>query len=148
MAPSQAALKTASAQTPGWRRWLPPLLWVTALFVLSTSIFSAANTSKIIEPVLRFLMPWASGLAISTMHALIRKLAHFTNYGVLFWLLIRGPMAGRPYAALALCVAYAMIDESHQLLAPGRTPSIYDVAIDSSGALFSRFLHAAVSDLA
>lgn len=145
---SEAILKPAVAQTPNWRRWLPPAIWIAALFLLSTSIFSAANTSKIIEPILRFLLPWASTVTISTLHALIRKSAHFTNYGILFWLLIRGPMAGRPYLALAACVAYAMLDEGHQILVPGRTPSIYDVAIDSSGALFSRFLHAAMSDLA
>jgi VanZ family protein len=135
-------------QAAKWRRWMPPALWLAALFVFSTSIFSAANTASIIEPFLRFLMPWASAAAISTMHALIRKSAHFINYAILFWLLIRGPMAGRPYMALVVCVAYAMLDESHQIFVPGRTPSIYDVAIDSSGALFSRFLHAAVSDVA
>jgi VanZ family protein len=145
---SEAVLKPATAQEPNWRRWMPPLLWIAALFVLSTSIFSAAETSRIIEPILRFLLPWASAATISTLHGLIRKSAHFTNYGILFWLLIRGPMAGRPYAALAICMAYAMLDEGHQILVPGRTPSLYDVAIDSSGALFSRFLHAAISDLA
>lgn len=82
------------------------------------------------------------------MHALIRKAAHFTNYGILFWLLIRGPLRGRPYVALALCVLYAMTDEAHQYFVPGRGPSLYDVALDSCGALFSRFLHAAVYDLA
>jgi len=126
---------------------MPVVLWAATLFFLSTSLFSAANTSRIIEPVLRWLLPAASAATISTLHGLIRKAAHFTNYGILFWLLIRGPMYGRPYTALALCVCYAMLDEGHQIWAPGRTPSLYDVALDSSGALFSRFLHAAISDL-
>jgi VanZ family protein len=80
-------------------------------------------------------------------HMLVRKAAHFTNYGILFWLLIRGPMEGRPYAALAFCVFYALLDEGHQIFVPGRTASLYDVAIDSSGALFSRFLNAAVAEI-
>jgi len=80
------------------------------------------------------------------LHGLIRKAAHFINYCVLFWILIRGPMAGRPYTALMLCVCYAFLDEGHQILVPGRTPSLYDVALDSSGALFSRFLNAATSE--
>ena len=132
---------------PSWRKWLPPILWVIVLFFLSTSAFSAVNTSRFIEPILRWLLPTASAATIGMLHALIRKAAHFTNYGILFWLLIRGPMYGRPYAALALCVCYAFLDEGHQAFVPGRGPSLYDVALDSSGALFSRFLHGATSDL-
>jgi VanZ family protein len=127
--------------------WLPTFLWMIALFVLSTSVFSAANTSKVIVPVLRFLLPGASEATIWVLHSLIRKAAHFTNYCILFWILFRGPMVGRPYAALLLCVCYAFLDEGHQILASGRTPSLYDVALDSSGALFSRFLNAAIAEL-
>jgi VanZ family protein len=129
------------------RLWLPTILWLLALFLLSTSIFSAANTSKVIVPILRFLLPAAGEATIALLHGLIRKAAHFTNYGILFWIMIRGPMAGRPYTALALCVCYAFLDEGHQILVPGRTPSLYDVALDSSGALFSRFLNAAANEL-
>ncbi|MGH8337894.1 MAG: VanZ family protein, partial [Gammaproteobacteria bacterium] len=114
---------------------MPALIWMGCLFLLSTTVFSAANTSKVIEPILRFIFPGASAATIAMEHGLVRKAAHFTNYGILFWLLIRGPMQGRPYAALGFCVFYALLDESHQIFVPGRTPSLYDVAIDSSGAL-------------
>jgi VanZ family protein len=136
-----------SNQTIVLARWAPSLLWMAALFVLSTSVFSAANTSMIIEPILRWSFPGASMATIALLHALIRKAAHFTNYGILFWLLIRGPLAGRPYAALACCVIYACLDETHQIFAAGRGPSLYDVALDSSGALFGRFLNSAVYDV-
>jgi VanZ family protein len=126
--------------------WMPAIVWIAMLFFLSTSLFSAANTSRVIVPILRWLLPSATTATISLIHGLIRKAAHFCNYAVLFWLLIHGPMAGKPYAALAMCVAYAMLDEGHQVFAPGRTASLYDVALDSSGALFSRFLNAAVTE--
>jgi VanZ family protein len=126
--------------------WLPTILWLSALFMLSTSVFSSANTSIVIVPILRFLLPGVSEPTVQILHGLIRKSAHFTNYGILFWILIRGPMAGRPYTALMLCVCYAFLDEGHQILVPGRTPSLYDVALDSSGALFGRFLNAATSE--
>jgi VanZ family protein len=129
-------------------KWVPALIWMGCLFILSTTFFSAANTGKIIEPILRFLFPAASAATISMGHGLVRKAAHFTNYGILFWLLIRGPMEGHPYAALGFCVFYALLDEGHQIFVPGRTASLYDVAIDSSGALFSRFLNAAVTEMA
>jgi VanZ family protein len=137
-----------SDQSMVFARWAPALLWMAALYVLSTSIFSAANTSRIIEPILRWSFPGASIATIALLHALIRKAAHFTNYGILFWLLIRGPLAGRPYAALACCVIYASLDETHQIFSSGRGPSLYDVALDSSGALFGRFLNSAVYDSA
>jgi VanZ family protein len=127
--------------------WVPVLIWGAVIFTLSTSAFSAVNTAKVIDPILRFLIPGISGPAVGVCHALIRKTAHFTEYCILFWLLIRGPMAGRPYLALLLCVIYAMLDEGHQVFVPGRTASLYDVALDSTGALFSRFLNAAVQEL-
>jgi VanZ family protein len=138
---------TAIASESNFGLWLPTIIWMIALFILSTSVFSAANTSRIIVPILHFLLPGTPAPTIMMLHGLIRKAAHFTNYGILFWILIHGPMAGRPYTALMLCVCYAFLDEAHQILVPGRTPSLYDVALDSSGALFSRFLNAATSEL-
>lgn len=129
-------------------RWMPALAWAVVLFCFSTSYFSAENTSRIIDPILRFLMPAASTVTIAFAHGLVRKAAHFTNYAILFWLLVSGPLRARPYTAFALCVAYALLDEGHQLFVSDRTPSLYDVALDSTGALFSRFLHAAVIEIA
>ena len=126
--------------------WGPVIAWSVVLFILSTSVFSAANTSRYIEPLVRWFLPSATAATVALIHGLIRKAAHFTNYAVLFWLLIRGPMAGRPYAALGLCVAYAFLDEGHQIFVLGRTAALYDVALDSSGALFGRFLNAAVAE--
>ena len=57
-------------------------------------------------------------------------------------------MADRPYLALMLCVIYALTDEGHQAFVPGRTASLYDVALDSTGALFSHFLTTAIAELA
>ncbi len=93
-------------------------------------------------------MPAASAVTIAFAHGLVRKAAHFTNYAILFWLLVSGPLRARPYTALALCMLYALLDEGHQIFVPNRTPSLYDVALDSTGALFSRFLHAAVVEIA
>jgi VanZ family protein len=137
-----------SSDDSGLMKWLPVIVWGAAIFILSTSLFSAANTGRIIKPILEWLMPGVSAATIAVAHGLIRKSAHFANYCILFWLLIRGPMARRPYLALAFCVAYALLDEGHQILVPGRTPSLYDVALDSSGALFSNFLRAALAELA
>jgi len=129
-------------------KWIPVLVWAIVIFGLSTSYFSAENTSKFIDPILHLLMPGASAATVALAHGFVRKAAHFTNYAILFWLLISGPLRERPYLAFGLCVLYALLDEGHQMLVTSRTPSLYDVALDSTGALFSAFLHAAVIEIA
>src|ERR1700676_873038 len=143
--------KSLSAEPPELAplsEWIPVLVWGAVIFTLSTSAFSAINTSKMIDPMLRWLIPGISAASVDVVHMLVRKAAHFTEYGILFWLLIRGPMAQRPYLALMLCVVYALTDEGHQVFVPGRTASLYDVALDSSGALFSHFLTTAIAEIA
>jgi len=128
--------------------WFPVMAWGLIISLLSTSAFSAENTASFINPILQWLVPGISAASMLVCHFLIRKAAHFTEYGVLFWLLVRGPMAHRPYLALAMCVGYAFLDEGHQMFEAGRTASLYDVALDSSGALFSNFLKLTITELA
>jgi VanZ family protein len=148
MSGALAASSTAQSAERSMTKWLPVALWALIIFCFSTSYFSAENTSRIIEPILRFLMPGASAATISLGHDLVRKAAHFVNYAILFWLLVSGPLRERPYFAFGLCVIYALLDEGHQLFVPNRGPSLYDVALDSTGALFSRCLHGAVIEIA
>lgn len=146
---SEAKVLTANGSEPApLGEWIPVILWGGLIFTLSTSAFSAANTARIIDPTLRFLLPGISAASVEVCHMLIRKTAHFTEYAILFWLLIRGPMKERPYLALLLCMVYALTDEGHQSFVPGRTASLYDVALDSSGALFSHFLTTAIAEIA
>jgi VanZ family protein len=146
--PEAKSLTADSSELVSLREWIPVLVWGAVIFTLSTSAFSAINTVKVIDPIIRFLIPGLSAASVDVCHMLIRKAAHFTEYGILFWLLIRGPMVRRPYLALMLCVVYALTDEGHQVFVPGRTASLYDVALDSSGALFSHFLTTAIAELA
>jgi len=147
---SSTSFGTAVEDAPrSWlATWFPVLAWGIVISILSTSAFSSDKTAVIIDPILQWMMPDISGPALSVSHFLVRKTAHFTEFGVLFFLLICGPMARRPYLAFALCVCYAMLDEGHQLFVPGRGASLYDVALDSSGALFSNFLTLAIAELA
>jgi len=146
--PAEKTLSAGSPELAPLSEWIPVLMWGAIIFTLSTSEFSAINTSKVIDPILRWLIPGIASASVDVCHMLVRKAAHFTEYGILFWLLIRGPMAHRPYLALMLCVVYALTDEGHQVFVPGRTASLYDVALDSSGALFSHFLTTAIAELA
>ncbi len=48
---------------------------------------------------------------------------------------------------MALCVAYALTDEGHQVFVAARGASLYDVALNSTGAMFTSFLRNAISEL-
>jgi VanZ family protein len=129
------------------KTWMPVAAWAMVIFFASTSLFSADQTGYWIEAVLRWLLPQTSPETIDALHYGIRKLAHFTEFGVLFLLLIRGPMRGRTVLALVICACYALADEGHQMLVPERTASLYDVALDFSGALFSHFVRSGFAEL-
>jgi len=131
-----------ASQGNRWFDWSLVAVWVILNFSLSTSYFSAAATAGLIEPWLRLLLPYADPSTIEALHLLIRKLAHFTEYALLFWLLARKPMRDRPVQALMICAILALMDEGHQLLVPSRTASLLDVGLDFSGALFANFVRA------
>ena len=70
-----------------------------------------------------------SGLGV--WDTVLRKLAHMAAFGLL-WLLWERALR-RPFAALAIALAYAVSDEIHQSYVAGRHGSPWDVAIDAAG---------------
>lgn len=131
-------------------RYAPLVAWMAFIFFASTGEFSAANTSRIIGPLLRWLFPGISEEQLAHAHFLIRKAAHFTEYAVLAWLAARAFATSSNqslhrrwfFIALALVVIYALSDEYHQSFVQSRTASIYDSLIDMSGGLFALLLYA------
>lgn len=74
---------------------------------------------------------------------ILRKFAHMGEFFALFLLARRafgdasnGMLKGRDVTvALLFTIGYAFGDEFHQSFTPGRFPSLYDVGIDSIGAV-------------
>jgi VanZ family protein len=74
---------------------------------------------------------------------MLKKGGHAVGYALLGAAYLHGlsaGQAGRPRLrtlalALGLAVAYAGTDELHQVLTPGRNPSLADIAIDAAGAV-------------
>jgi VanZ family protein len=123
------------------REWWPALLWAMLIFSMSTDTFSAAHTSRVLEPLLRWLYPALTFEQFETIHFLVRKTAHFTEYFVFAALLFRGIRGDRQgwrwrWGLLALCTAaiYSCMDEIHQAFVASRTASPYDSLLDSVGA--------------
>ncbi len=117
-------------------------IWVVVLALMSTQIFTFTRTWIYVGDALHLVFP--GGVSDTTQwltHLIVRKLAHFGAYAIFFLVLIIGPLRGRPYWALLICLMLATADETHQLFVPGRTGSPWDVAIDFTGAMFGYFFH-------
>jgi VanZ family protein len=107
-------------------------------------LFSHGNTRAIVEPFFRWVYPKVSSEEIYAAHNLSRKFGHFVIPALAFLVLVNGPLRKRPLAALLVCAIFAFLDEGLQTFVPGRSGSIYDVALDVSGALFGFFVYGAL----
>ena len=116
---------------------------MTVILGASTSAGSAAHTSRFIGPLLHWLFPGMDQAGIDTIHFLIRKAAHLTEYAILaalWWRALRQspPAAGpswRPaIIAVVICFLVAALDEFSQSFHPSRTGSPHDVLLDTIGA--------------
>ncbi|MGD2145260.1 MAG: VanZ family protein [Anaerolineae bacterium] len=100
-------------------RWLPPLIWMGTIFAVSA------------HPTL----PSVPGF----WDLLVKKVLHAAAYGVLMGLILRALRGYWSDAALirlassGLSLAYALSDEYHQTLVPGRNGNLLDVAVDAVG---------------
>jgi VanZ family protein len=121
------------------------------IFLLSSPNGSAANTSLIIGPLLHFFVPNISGETEEFVHMLIRKSAHFTEYGILALLGIRAFTASNGIAykmrwvlPLAIVAVVASLDEFNQSFEPSRTSSPWDVLLDITGGAAATLVYFAV----
>ena len=130
-------------------RYAPLILWTGIILFASTSFGAMSNTSRVIRPLLHFLFPSAPEETITNYHAIIRKLAHLTEYSILafwasraFWNSTKIFLKKYWYIfSFLFVVSVASIDEYNQSLDSLRTGTIYDVLLDAlGGAVMIGFL--------
>lgn len=114
------------------------LLVLTLCFIWGNSLLPADSSlsfSEWIRMVLTDSVPIRYG-EINWGSVLIRKLAHFAEFGALGFLTAwhHGMLGKKPLRGFGLCVLAACLDETIQFFVPGRGPGLYDVAIDALGA--------------
>jgi VanZ family protein len=97
----------------GLRLWLPVVGWAALIFALSS------------VPDL--------GTGLGGWDLVLRKLGHAAEYAVLGVLLARAIRS--TLLAVVVGASYAVTDELHQMLVPGRQGSPRDVLIDAAGVL-------------
>ena len=124
--------------------WLLLLIWLGVIFIGSTDLLSAEQTSRFIVPILLWLKPGMAPETMWTILVILRKCAHVCEYAILALLLwralrggsaIRGKMSILFGAALLGCAVFAASDEFHQSFIKSRTPAVRDVLLDIAGAL-------------
>ncbi|WP_019229311.1 VanZ family protein [Sedimentibacter sp. B4] len=143
--------------------WLPAAVWMLVIFFLSAQPAFASNSlsrgvTKIIVETIGKVIPLDIEMStlndiVSQLNHFVRKFAHFSAYAVLgvlvSYALAKNKIQGkRAFAlSLAICIIYAVSDELHQLLVPGRGCQLKDVIIDTSGALSGTTIYKAVNIL-
>lgn len=106
-------------------RWLPALLLMAVIFLLSST-------------------PASRLPHFGTIDLLIKKGGHATGYALLalayyFALPPRLSPVYRGVLAFVMALLFALSDEFHQSFVEGRTSSLRDVGIDSAGAAIALF---------
>lgn len=126
--------------------WGVVVAWMAVISLFSTEPFSAANTNRYLDPILRFIIPDLSPAGFTFAHTIIRKSAHFSEFFVLgclaYWAARRGRLPPWQWSwmlqALLLAMLYSLADEAHQMFVPNRTASLTDSGVDSLGAIVSQ----------
>lgn len=125
--------------------WLPLVLWMAVLFSASTDLGSSRRTSRILVPLLRWLVPGITAPALDTIQLGVRKTGHAVAYAILASMAWRARRLDNPSQpptwswadarfALGFATVYALTDEWHQTFTATRQGSVADVALDAFGA--------------
>ena len=130
--------------------WTPALIGVAVIAIESQPTFSAANTSSWLRPIWeRFFGPIGTP-EWEEFHHILRKSGHFTGYGTLCVLFLRGWLLTFAHnatlrtttwrwrswlCAVASTFFIASGDEFHQTFLPSRTGMFSDVVLDTCGGI-------------
>lgn len=116
------------------------IIWRNSLFPASESAAQSSNVMELLAPLLS-----AIPIPVASLHTLVRKLAHMTEFALLgaCWTaaLTRIESGGcsakktRICYVLLICILTAMVDETIQAFVPGRGSLVTDVWIDTLGAV-------------
>lgn len=134
--------KRRCIQSRAWLGICIALVLVT-LLIWGNSMRTATQSDQQSTSLLSWLTPWLSAVGIQSegFHSILRKLAHFSEYGLLgvlwtmeLWLGPRREKRRGTMERLSFCMLTAFLDETIQLFVPGRSGEIRDVWIDTAGA--------------
>jgi VanZ family protein len=145
---SPRLLPSKETRSLHWFRWLLAFAWAALIYSLSTESFGTSFTAMVVGEILRVLHLSVSTHTFDIFHYLLRKSAHCTEYAIFSIFLYhcflnsnqtewRAKAAGW---AVLVAGLYSLTDEFHQAFVPGRTASLIDSGIDTTGAILGTLL--------
>ena len=119
------------------------LLVLNLALIWGNSLLSGAESGQMSGGIMEFVMELLRIPAdfSDVVHLIIRKLAHLTEFACLAALIswdlgmVKEKRVHQILLAVLLAMAVALMDETIQLFAPDRGPSLVDVWIDTLGAV-------------
>lgn len=131
-----------------FRYWLPVIAWMVLIFSASGDARSVQHSDSLLGQLLAWLHISVTPSQLESLRFLARKCAHMTEYAILallWWRAVRGGRVERRWSRkmaaiiIGICALYAATDEFHQSFVKDRTPSFYDVMLDTAGASIAMF---------
>lgn len=123
------------------------LIWMIIIFIMSSfNAEDSANQSNFIVNIISNVLNINN---IELLNLIIRKLAHYIEYLILGILVInmfiKNNIPKSYLISIIFCVIYAISDEIHQFIIPGRACQIKDILIDSIGSITGIHLYKLIS---
>ena len=142
--------------------WILVIMWMAVIFMFSS--MNSDNSSSVSKGLIGQTIKVSSEVGskiglirevpddekmeemVKSVHIPIRKLAHFTEYMILCFLLILALVVSKVslknvfWIAIGICFLYACSDEAHQLFINGRAGKFIDVLIDTCGGILGLFI--------
>lgn len=120
---------------------------LSALFLISNSLqngdASASQSVLFVRFIANNIIHTSDAKSVLTLTIIVRKLAHFTEFALLFgffssFMTICTEYRNRAYYFFTffLILLLPLIDETIQYFSPGRTPQVYDIWVDAAGGIF------------
>lgn len=119
-----------------WGLWA---LWCGVIYCVSANpIFTGEHTRQVVQEAAPAVVSGSPAL-VRVINVLLRKCGHVLGFGVLGALSLAAVSAwpGPRRATVwgwTLASLYAVTDEWHQAYVPGRSGTVWDVALDAAGA--------------
>ncbi len=113
-------------------RWLPAFLICS--FIFSQSSMTGTESTGLSFAITEWLVPVFSFIETETLHFLVRKAAHFSEYFALGCAVLYGMNHNNhPVVFFLLAALIPLCDEAIQFFTAGRSAQLQDCLIDAAG---------------
>jgi len=132
-------MRFTSHYKQAWLRWLPAIFFAVAIFMFSSTPGRKVSDSfDSLSTALQTISPASSQAPAFSAKIEWLKIGHGIGYfclGLTVLYALTTASRWSPLTALVICSLYALTDEFHQAMIPGRSDSGRDVLLDSLASL-------------